>query len=144
MGREGGGEKGKGGEDSFFFVYSLLACDLPDHGEIMYSPFPVCCPRSGGPLQAPLCPPPRPILRRCGSHQGDYTRKERKASVEDKGKNIGKNTAPHLSRSCGCHEVGRGKEQRGPGSSTGSSTSLSPSTPPPTGSSAGSSTPGTP
>ena len=48
----------------FLFVYSLLACDLSDHGENMYSPFPVCCPRSGGPLQAPLCPPPRPIPRR--------------------------------------------------------------------------------
>ena len=39
---------------SFFFVYSLLACDLSDHGEIMYSAFPVCCPRCGSPLQAPL------------------------------------------------------------------------------------------
>jgi len=29
-----------------------------DHEEIMYSPFPVCCPRSGGTLQARLCPPP--------------------------------------------------------------------------------------
>jgi len=24
-----------------------------DHGEVMYSPFPVRCPRGGGPLQAP-------------------------------------------------------------------------------------------
>jgi len=46
---------------TFFFVYSLLACDLLDHGEIMYSPFPVRCPHGGGPLQAPLCPPPRPV-----------------------------------------------------------------------------------
>jgi len=35
----------------------------------------------------------RLIPRRCGSHQGDYKTKERKESVEDKGKNIGKNTA---------------------------------------------------
>jgi len=26
------------------FVYSLLACDLSDHGEVVYSPFPVRCP----------------------------------------------------------------------------------------------------
>jgi len=58
----------------FFVVYSLLACDLSDHGEIMYSPFPVCCPRGGRTLQAPLCPPPRPDPRRCGSHKGDYKR----------------------------------------------------------------------
>ena len=40
----------------FLFVYSLLACDLSDHGENMYSPFPVRCPRSGGTLQAALLP----------------------------------------------------------------------------------------
>jgi len=28
-----------------------------DHGEIIYSPFPVRCPRGGGTLRAPLCPP---------------------------------------------------------------------------------------
>jgi len=59
-----------------FFVYSLLACGLSDHGEIIYSPFPVRCPRSGGSLKAPLCPPPRPVPRRCDTHQGDYKREE--------------------------------------------------------------------
>ena len=49
----------------FFLVYSLLACDLSDHGEIIYSPFPVRCPRNGGPLQGPLCPPPRPLPGVC-------------------------------------------------------------------------------
>jgi len=39
---------------SFFFVYSLLACDLSDHGEIIYSPCPVCCPRSGGSFKLPF------------------------------------------------------------------------------------------
>jgi len=60
------------------FFFPLLACDLSDHGEIMYSPFPVCCPRSGGTLQAPLCPPPRPTYpKRCDSHQGDQKRTEK-------------------------------------------------------------------
>jgi len=68
----------------FFFVYSLLACDLSDHGEIIYSPFPVRSPCGGGSLQAPLCPPPRPVPRRCEAYQGNY--KERRASVTDRGK----------------------------------------------------------
>ena len=72
----------------FFFVYSLLACDLSDHGEIMYSPFPLCCPRSGGPLQAPPFPSPGPVPRRLLRTKGST--KERKASVKDKGKNKGK------------------------------------------------------
>jgi len=55
----------------FFLVYSSLACDLSDHGEIMYSPFPVRCPRSGGSLQTPLCPPPRPVPR-SNAHKGNY------------------------------------------------------------------------
>jgi len=32
-----------------FFVYSLLACDLSDHGEVIYSPFPGGIVRSGWP-----------------------------------------------------------------------------------------------
>jgi len=38
----------------FLFIRYVLACDLSDHGKIMYSPFSVCCPRGGGTLQAPL------------------------------------------------------------------------------------------
>ena len=41
----------------FLFIHYSHATYL-DHGEIMYSPFPVRCPRSGGSLQAPLLPPP--------------------------------------------------------------------------------------
>jgi len=37
----------------------------------------------------PFCPPPRPVPR---AHQGNYKREEGRASVEDKGKNEGKNT----------------------------------------------------
>ena len=48
----------------FFFVYSLLACDLSDQAEVIYNPFPVHCPRSGSTLQAPICPPPRLVPRR--------------------------------------------------------------------------------
>jgi len=71
----------------------------------MYSPFPVCSPRSGGTLQAPLCTRPRPVPRRCDSHQGDYKgRKKRAPKREQK-----KSTAHRLGRSCGRHEVGLGR-----------------------------------
>jgi len=33
--------------------------------------FPVRSPRSGGTLQAPLCPPPRPVPGSCDAHQGN-------------------------------------------------------------------------
>jgi len=42
------------------------------HGETTCSPFPVRCSRGGGTLQAPLCSLPRPVPRRCDSHQGNY------------------------------------------------------------------------
>jgi len=42
----------------FLFNYYSHATHL-DHGEIMYSPFPVRCPRGGGTLQAPLLPSAR-------------------------------------------------------------------------------------
>ena len=61
---------------TFFFLfihYSRATCGY--HGEDMYSPFPVRCPRSGGSLQAPLCPPPTPVPRTSRAHQGDYKRK---------------------------------------------------------------------
>jgi len=59
-----------GKEDSwsfffFFFFFINYSCvTYGDHDEIMYSPFPVHCPRSGGSLLAPHCPPPRPIPKR--------------------------------------------------------------------------------
>jgi len=40
----------------------------------------------------PFCPPPRPVPRICDTHQGNYKRKKRRVSVEDKGKNEGKIT----------------------------------------------------
>jgi len=55
-----------------------------DHGEIMYSLFPVRCPRSGGTLQAPLCPPPRPVPRKCVAHQrNDKGKGKRKREREE-------------------------------------------------------------
>jgi len=95
-----------------FVFYSLLTCDLSDHGEIMYSPFPVCCPRSGGTLQAPLCPPPRPVPRRCDSHQGNY--KRNKSEHEGRRKEHRRSTVQRLNRSCGRHEVGGRQEQWSP------------------------------
>jgi len=45
---------------AFFFVFFLFIhysrATYGDHGENMYSPFPVRSPRSGGSLQAPLLP----------------------------------------------------------------------------------------
>jgi len=39
----------------FFFLFVHYSrATYRDHGEIMYSPFPVRCPRSGGTLRAPL------------------------------------------------------------------------------------------
>ena len=89
---------------SFFFIHYSRATYL-DHGESMYSPFPVRCPRNGGSLQAPLCPPPRPVPRRFDAHQGNYKGKKRKASVAVEGKTKERH---RLHRSCGRHEVGRG------------------------------------
>jgi len=60
----------------FFWLIHYSHTTYLDHGEVMYSPFPVRCPRDGGTLQAPLCPPPRPVPRRCDAHQGDYKGKE--------------------------------------------------------------------
>jgi len=96
----------------FFLFIHYSRATYGDHGENMYSPFPVRYPRSGGSLQAPLCPPPRPVPRRStASHQGDHKGKDkpREASEYDKGKGEGKN---RLHRPCGRHEVGCGQEQR--------------------------------
>ena len=62
-------------EDFFWFIHYSHAT-YGDHGENMYSPDPVRCPRSDGTLLAPLCAPPRPVPRRCGAHQGKYEGKE--------------------------------------------------------------------
>ena len=59
----------------FLFIHYSHATN-GDHGEIMYSPVPVRCPRIGSTLLAPLCPPPRPVPRRCGAHQRKYKGKE--------------------------------------------------------------------
>ena len=68
----------------FFFVYSLPSRDLSDHGEIMYTPFPVCCLRNGDALQAPLCP--RPGLSQENMKRTKGITNDRRASVKDEGK----------------------------------------------------------
>jgi len=57
----------------FFFVYSLLACDL------CRSWRGVCTVRFLAAVRAvaarskhPFCPPPKPVPRRCRAHQGNY------------------------------------------------------------------------
>jgi len=96
--------------DQLFFLfnhYSRATCR--DHGENMYSPVPVRCPRGGGTLQAPLCPPPRPIQKEDVERTKEIT-KGKKASVKNKRKGHRKSvvrSAPS-SRSRRRHEVGRG------------------------------------
>jgi len=41
---------------AFFIIIHYSHATSLDHGEDIYSPFPVRCPRSGGSLQAPLLP----------------------------------------------------------------------------------------
>ena len=85
----------------FFYLFIHYShATYGDHGEIMCSPVPVRCPRSGGTLLAPRCPPPRPVPRRCGAHQGKY-----KEKTNEKDKFTG------LALSGERHEVRRGKEQ---------------------------------
>jgi len=49
------GKKGNRYCGFFLFIHYSHATYL-DHDEIMYSPFPVRCPRGGGTLQAPPLP----------------------------------------------------------------------------------------
>ena len=71
----------KPGEDffSFFSFNHYSYATYLDCGEITYSPFPVCCPRSGGTLQAP----PLPSAPACPQEKEKHTKKITK---ERKGK----------------------------------------------------------
>jgi len=54
---QGGGGGGRSKLFFFFFLFIHYShATYGDHGENMYSPFPVRCPRSDGSLQAPLLP----------------------------------------------------------------------------------------
>jgi len=79
----------KGKEELLFLVFFLFNhyshATYLDNGEIMYCPFPVRCPHGGGTLQAPPCPPPRPVPRKCVVHQkNEKGKRERKRKGEDK------------------------------------------------------------
>jgi len=69
-------------------------------------------------VQAPLCPPPRPVPRRCDAHQGDHKRKKKGdykgKESEREGQRKRKACPPSLNRSCRRHEVGRGEEKWSP------------------------------
>jgi len=70
------------------------------------SSFPVRCPRSGGTLQAPLCPPPRPVQE--SVWRTKEIRKENKEKKK-KARRRTSETAPQvLLLACGFHEGGRG------------------------------------
>jgi len=79
----------------------------------MRSTFPsaVRCPRDGGTLQAPLCSPRRPILRR-QDRTGEITKEKSPNERERPNRETEENTARPLVLVCGCREGGRGKEQR--------------------------------
>ena len=47
-----------------FFCLIILALSLCRLWRRTFCPVPVRCPRDGGMLQAPLCPPPRPVPRK--------------------------------------------------------------------------------
>jgi len=60
---------------------------------------------SGGMLQAPLCPPPRPVPRICGTYQGNYKRKE---NERERPRRRQKRSGVHpLNRFCRRHEAWR-------------------------------------
>jgi len=71
-------------------------------------------------VQAPLCPPPRPVPRRCDAHQGDHKRKKKgdykgkESEREGQRKRQRKACPPSLNRSCRRHEVGRWEEKWSP------------------------------
>jgi len=92
---------------SFFFLFIHYS-----HATYQIMAQSVSCLRSGGMLQAPLCPPPRPVPRRCEVHQGNYKRKESERDGQRKEQR--ETTAQPLNRSCRRHEVGRGQEQWSP------------------------------
>jgi hypothetical protein len=72
-------------EQILFFFQSLIACDLYRSWRCTHCPLPDpdLDQSAGGTLQAPLCPPPRPVPSRCKSAL-------RKLQRKDKGKNKGK------------------------------------------------------
>ena len=78
---------------SFFFVLSFITLYVPVHS-----------PHEGSSLQAPLCPPPRPVPRRYKAYQGIHTGKTKESAKESR---------PHIRLLfCRGHERGSGKEER--------------------------------
>ena len=78
---------------SFFFVLSFITLYVPVHS-----------PHEGSSLQAPLCPPPRPVPRRYKAYQGIHTGKSKESAKESR---------PHIRLLfCRGHERGSGKEER--------------------------------
>ena len=57
-----------------FFCLIILAYSLSRLWRRTFYPSPVCCPRGGGTLQAPLCPPPGPVPK---EREGKWRTKER-------------------------------------------------------------------
>jgi len=84
---------------SFFFVYPYSHATYIDHGGVHFIQFPVHSRREG-PLQAPLCPLPRPVPRESGCPPRESQRKRQRESAP----------VPLL-LFCQCHERGGGQEQ---------------------------------
>ena len=99
-----GAELKTGMEEAFFFLFIHYSyATYGDHGENMYSPFPVRCPRSGGSLQAPLLPSAQACPENLWRAPRKLQRKEGEKSdcVGPRKTNEGENTALRLSRACG-------------------------------------------
>ena len=67
--------------------------------------FPIRSLRSGGALQAPLCPLPKPVLRK---HTKEITQEKKPNGCKRQRREIKESAAHPLLLVCGCPEGGRG------------------------------------
>jgi len=76
-----------------------------------FCPFPVCCPRDGGMLQAPLCPPPRLLPQEDVMCTKEIRKEKKPSGRERQKKEAKKKLSPPPSLLHECHERGRGRER---------------------------------
>ena len=80
---------------SFFFLFIHYSrATYGDHGEIMYSPVPVRCPRGGGTLLAPLAP--RAGLSQVEAHQRNRNGENERKNNKERTKEITPSPIPRL------------------------------------------------
>ena len=96
----------------FLFIHYSHATHL-DHGEDVYSPFPVRCPRDGGSLQAPLLPSAQACPETVWCAPRKLQRKRTKEKGERVGQREGRRGEHCLRHSCGRHQFGCGQDRGG-------------------------------